>query len=63
MSFLSGGQLLIDKLILQSVQTFVGSYPVLNGIGLFPAQTGNAIGINSSHNRKWNYENVHKLET
>jgi len=26
---------------------------------LIPAQTGNGIKINSSPNRKWNYENVH----
>ena len=56
MSFLSGGQLSTDKLVLQ----FVYIYKVWAGIKMIPAQTGNGIEINSSPNRKWNYDNVHK---
>ena len=36
-------------------------FPVWAGIKLIPAQTGNGFKINSSQNRKRNYENVHKL--
>ena len=36
-------------------------FPVVAGIKSIPAQTGNGFKINSSQNKKWNYENIHKL--
>ena len=61
MSFLSGGQLSTDKLVLQFVYIFIIPFPVWAGVKLILAQTGYVIKINSSPNRKCNYENVHKL--
>ena len=36
-------------------------FPLWAGIKLIPAKKGNGIKINSSPNRKRNYENVHKF--
>ena len=48
MSFLSGGQLSTDKLVLQFVYIFIVSFPVWAGIKIIQAKTGNGITINSS---------------
>ena len=58
MFFLFGCHLSTNKLVLQFVHFFIIFFPVWAGI----SQTVNGIGINSSQNKKWNYENVHKLQ-
>ena len=57
MSFLPRGQLSTDKIVLQSMYIFT----VSAGIKINSNQHRNVDKINSSQNRKWNYENVHKL--